>query len=137
MLLVSFNVVYLGEDHIRVVAQTAAQTSSIIVATTARTATLNERANKDNLMSAVKKMTKEELVQVMRTEQAALRQATTLLTALTAVVSQTHDFTFTGLQQTREALAAIKGTRKSIEAIQRALVLRGKTKVAEECKLGG
>ena len=86
-------------------------------------------------MSAVKKMTKEELVQVMRTEQAALRQATTLLTALTA--SQTHDFTFTGLQQTREALAAIKGTRKSIEAIQRALVLRGKTKVAEECKLGG
>lgn len=85
-------------------------------------------------MSTSRKMTKEELTTLIRSEHATIRDASGALTKIAESIGRTQDFNFSALEDAKKAIESIDGVKAALVAIRNGLVARGRTKIAEECK---
>ena len=94
---------------------------------------MHTKAN--NNMPVPKKVSQEECSTITKGELVSLRATAKALIDLADSIGRSQDFQFTVLEDAKKALQTIDSTKGSLRMITKTLALRGKTRVAETCKL--
>jgi hypothetical protein len=90
-------------------------------------------SNNSRRNTMAKKMTRDEFRTTVNSARGEFGKGVSLLNELSTLLARSDEFTFSGLEASKNFLEQVKKLESAAKTVRDAFVQRGKTKTAEEC----